>query len=352
MSVNGKILKILLCLVLSVFAINALGQESSTNKRTAAQSALAKKTGIAPHESLDSLALAPGQLTALPVITGEKSDFDKFTRELIQVQWRDNDPIDLYVIRPKGIARPRAVLYLYSYPTENNRFRDEGYCERITFGGVAAIGFVSALTGHRYHDRPMKEWFVSELPEALTLSVHDVQMVLDYLKQRGDLDLSDIGIFGQGSGATIAILAASVDSRIRKLDLLDAWGDWPVWMAKSSLVPDAERKAYLKPNFLASVAPLDPTRYLPKLTQQAIRLQYRSDDTVTPPGAAAKIAAAAPSGAQIVHYASAKEMYQATSGGRLFDWIKGQSKGTAKVAPDPSSVRPSTADASSQQSQW
>src|ERR1022692_4628664 len=76
-------------------------------------------------------------------------------------------------------------------------------------------GFVSALTGQRYHDRPMKEWFVSELPEALGSSVHDVQMILNYLADRNDLDMTRVGMYGQGSGGTIAILAASADPRLK-----------------------------------------------------------------------------------------------------------------------------------------
>lgn len=287
------------------------------------------------HESLDSLALAPGQLTAMPAIPGEKADYATFTRELVRVQWRFMDPIDLYVVRPKDVAKPPVVLYLYSYPTETNRFRDEGYCQRISNGGVAAIGFVSALTGQRYHDRPMKEWFVSELPEALTISVHDVQMVLDYLKRRGDFDLRDVGVFGQGSGGTIALLAATADPRIRVVDVLDPWGDWPQWMAKSTLVPDAERSNYLKAAFLASVAPLDPVKYLPKLTQQAVRLQYRSDDSVTPSEVAVNIASAAPPNVKVVHYANGKELYMQTGGGRLFDWIKDQLKADKRAHTRP-----------------
>jgi iron complex outermembrane receptor protein len=80
---------------------------------------------------------------------------------------------------------------------------------RATEGGFAAIGFVSALTGHRFHNRSMKEWFISELQEALGTSVHDVPMILNYLSTRGDLDMDNIGMFGQGSGGAIAILAAS-----------------------------------------------------------------------------------------------------------------------------------------------
>lgn len=347
MVLNNIRAKFWLFLALYFFSVHVLGQDSPAANMAAAQNAeIAKKMGIAPHESLDSLALAPGQLTTKPPIPGEKADFDTFTRELVRVQWRLNDPIDLYIVKPKGVVKPQVVLYLYSYPTETSRFRDEGYCQRITSGGVAAIGFVSALTGQRYHDRPMKEWFVSELEESLTLSVHDVQMIISYLKQRGDLDMNDVGVFGQGSGGTIALLAASVDSRIRAVDVLDPWGDWSQWIAKSSLIPETERSAYLKPSFLASVASVDPVKYLPKLTQQAVRLQYRSDDSVTPAEVSAKIAAAAPSNAQIVHYASGKDMYVSTSGGRLFDWLKTQLK--EKGASYSSSVHSSAAGTVSQ----
>src|ERR1035441_1223230 len=49
---------------------------------------------------------------------------------------------------------------------------------------------------------------------SLALTVHDVQMVLNYLETRGDLDMSRVGMFGQGSGGAIAVLAAAADSRI------------------------------------------------------------------------------------------------------------------------------------------
>jgi len=69
----------------------------------------------------------------------------------------------------------------------------------------------------------MKEWFVSELQESLGKSAHDVQMVLNYLADRGDVDMGNVGVFGVGAGGTIAVMAASVDSRIKAIDLLDPW---------------------------------------------------------------------------------------------------------------------------------
>jgi hypothetical protein len=275
-------------------------------------------------ENWSSLSLANTELHAEKPVRGERNDFPQFTRELFQVKWRLGDPIDLYVIRPKGVAKPPVILYLYSYPSETDRFRDNEYCTRLVQGGFAAVGFVSALTGQRYTMRPMKEWFVSELQEALGTSVHDVQMVLNFLSQRDDLDMNKVGMFGTGSGATIAILSAAADSRIKAIDLLEPWGDWPDWMAKSSLIPENERPNYLKPEFLQKVAPLDPVRWLPQLQSRRIRIQNLADDTITPRSAQERIEFAAPAAVKVQRLENAQRFQGTASGGRIFQWIKDQ----------------------------
>ncbi len=172
--------------------------------------------------------------------------------------------------------------------------------------------------------RPMKEWFVSELQEALGSSVHDVQMILNYLSQRDDLDASNVGMFGAGSGGAIAILAAAVDPRIKAIDVLGPWGDWPDWMAKSNLIPENERANYLKPEFLKQVAPLDPVLWLPHVKAQHIRVQDIADDTVTPKASQERIEAAAPTTAKVQRYESTRQFFAASSAGRLFQWLKEQ----------------------------
>ena len=146
------------------------------------------------------------------------------------------------------------MIYVYGYPSETDRYLDDGWCTRATAGGYAAVGFVPALTGQRYHGVPMKEWFVSELQQSLGESTHDVQMVLDYMAQRGDVDMNSVGMFGVGAGGTIAVAAASVDPRLKAIDLLDPWGDWPVWLATSEVIPDEERPEYVKREFEKKVA--------------------------------------------------------------------------------------------------
>jgi len=276
-------------------------------------------------EDWSSLSLATSELIPERPLLGEKDGDDpQFVRELLQVQWRQGDPIDLYVIRPKGVVKPPAILYLYSYPSETDIFRDDAFCTAATRDGFAAIGFVSALTGHRYTNRPMKEWFVSELQEALGSSVHDVQMILNYLSTRDDLDMSRVGMFGVGSGGAIAILAAAADPRIKTIDLIDPWGDWPEWLAKSSLIPEAERPNYLKPDFLKKVAPLDPVEWLPRLKSQRVRIQQVLDDSVTPRTAQERIKAAAPATAQIVAFDTTEQFSGAVSGDKVVQWVKDQ----------------------------
>lgn len=163
---------------------------------------------------------------------------------------------------------------------------------------------------------------MSDLPMALAASAHDVQMILNYLATRGDFDMEQVGMFGDGSGATIAILAAAVDSRIKTLDLLNPWGDWPDWMAKSTLIPENERPGFLKPEFLESAAPLDPLKWLPQLNTGKIRLQHVKSVTVTPEEARKKIEAAAPPNVQIQRYDDLPAFLKTVAGGKGFDWLK------------------------------
>jgi hypothetical protein len=250
------------------------------------------------------------------------NDMGHYTLELMQVQWRPGDPIDLYVMKPKGVTKPPVILYLYGYPTDTDIFKRPEYQELVTKNGVAAVGFVSALTGHRYHDRPMKEWFVSNLQESLATSAHDVQMVLNYLATRGDLDMNRVGMFTQGSGATIAILASAADPRIKLLEALDPWGDWPTWLATTPLMPENERPDYIKPEFLKKVAALEPLDWLPRIQAKMFRLDQDLLDNITPIVAKVKLRAAVPAGSSVVLFKNMDEFEAAFEDGKNLEWIQ------------------------------
>jgi hypothetical protein len=275
-------------------------------------------------ENFSTASLTGSQLHPDPPELVERTEEPGYTREWLTVQWRPGDPIYLYVVRPKKVQKPPVVIYLYGFPSETDVYRDDDWCEHVTAGGYAAVGFVPALTGHRYHDRSVKEWFVSELQESLAKSAHDVQMVLNYLATRGDVDMDRVGMFGEGAGGTIAVMAASVDSRIKAIDLLNPWGDWPAWMAKSEVIPDEERASYLKSEFLHQVAGFDPVSVLPALKTPHIGLIQSNDDVANTPEAAKEhMEAALPRGAKGRHAGNAAE-FEAHS----LDWLKLQLRPT------------------------
>jgi len=244
------------------------------------------------------------------------------TLEIIRVQWRWGDPIELYVMKPKGIVKPPVVLFLYGHNSDTDRFLDERFQEGATRNGFAAVGFVSALAGHRYHDRPMKKWFVSELDESLAVSAHDVQMILNYLGTRGDLDMTRVGMFAQDSGASIAILTSAVDPRIKVLDVVDPWGDWPEWIKGSPAVPEGERASLLSPEFLKKTSSLDPVTWLPKVQATKLRFQDALFAPTTPKVAKEKLRAAVPSGATVVVYKTPEDTKAIMSDTNVLDWIK------------------------------
>jgi hypothetical protein len=313
-----------------VCASEALAQETSVLKSLAPTPFVGDQASeqMSPQsEDWSTARLSDHEPSNAEPIVGQVDDSDPaFTRELTRVQWRAGDPIDLYIIKPKGIKKPQVILYLYSFPSENDRYLSAEFCRFLTRNGFAAIGFNPALTGNRDQGRPMKQWFVSELQESLATSAHDVQLVLNYLATRNDLNVERVGMFGDGSGATIAILAAAVDQRIQALDLLDPWGDWPDWIAKSTLVPEKERPEFLKPKFLDSVARLDPVQWLAELKTKKIRIQDVKSVTVTPTEARERIEGAAPAGTLIVRYEDAKAFLRTASTGQGFDWVKNQLK--------------------------
>lgn len=280
-------------------------------------------------EDYSVLPLEGNHLKLELAVLGEKDEKPgmPFTRERWHLLWRPGDPIDVYIVKPKGVEKPPVVLYLYSWPQDTDRFKEDYWCGATTGSGVAAVGFVSALTGHRleYRHAP-KEDFFTQLPESMGATVHDVQMILNFLDSRREFDMSRVGMLGQGSGGAIAILASAVDPRIKALDVLTPWGDWPVFLAKSTFVVKEERADLNKPEFLKTVAGLDPQQWFPKVKARSIRLQNVRKDGHMPDEAQEGMEAAAPETAEIDQFGDLGALYPAAANGLLLNWITTQLK--------------------------
>jgi hypothetical protein len=294
---------------------------SKSPSRPSPASTLFHEDWATPALLTSNLRIEPPQLASTDDLPG-----NNFVRQRYQVTWRPGDPFDLYVILPRGVSKPKVILYLYSFPDDTDLFKDDHWCEAATHGGYAAVAFVSALTGHRTRYRLLREWFVSEMAEALATSAHDVQLILDYLETRKDLDAGRVAMFGLGSGGSIAILASAVDSRIAVLDLVGPWADWHDWFEQTKIVRDEERANFLKPEFLAKVDPLDPVLWFPKTQAKSARLADIRQNTSMPDKAQQRLEASAPEVVWVDQYGNGKAFLAAEPPGMLFDWMKSELK--------------------------
>ena len=303
---------------------------SPKKKDSAAKGAPAKDDDY--REDFGALPVEKSSLKLDLAVLGEVDDKPglSYIRERWHLAWRPGDPIDVYILKPRGVEKPPVILYLYSYPQDTDRFKSDSWGAYATGSGAAAVGFVSAFTGHRLEFHAPKDNFFSQLEPALGSSVHDVQMILNYLSTRKDLDMSRVGMFGQGSGGSIAILASAADARIKALDVLTPWGDWPTFVAQSSFIPSEDRLKINTPDYLAKLAPLDPVAWLSKVKAKSLRIQNVRSDNHMPDAAQERLEAVAPDTAEINQYGDRAALVPAAANGRLLAWIHSQFQPDAK----------------------
>jgi hypothetical protein len=304
-------------------------KSASTTASVPAASSSEKDTEY--HEDFSTLSLQGSAYFPLPPALGQLDDNpqNSFVRELWQMAWRPADPIDLYICKPRGVSKPPVILFLYTYPSTTDRFKSDDWCGTVTAHGFAGVGFLSAYTGHRLEMRSPTATFFTDFQESLGATVHDVQLILNYLTARGDLDIDKVGMYGQGSGGTIAILASAADSRIKALDVLTPWGDWPGFFSQSRFVPKDRRDEYLAPAYLGKVSNLDPVAWLPKVKAKSVRIQNVRNSGPMPESSQERIEAVAPERAIINQYGDPAALVPHASGGALFDWLRAQLRPSA-----------------------
>lgn len=286
------------------------------------------------REDFSSLTLKGSAFFPLPPVLGQKDDNPKFPfiRERWQMMWRPADSFDLFVCKPRGSSgKLPVILYLYTSPGTTDRFKSDDWCMTMTAEGFAAVGFLSAYTGARLDMRSPAATFFTDFQESLASSVHDVQLILDYLATREDLDMTRVGMYGQGSGGTIAILASSVDKRIRAVDALTPWGDWPSFFAQSRYVAADKRAKFLAPEFQAKIAALDPLKVLPKVQARSLRIDDVRKSGPMSDASQERMEAAAPPSSIIYQYGDPAALVPHASAGALFAWLKTELQPKAKT---------------------
>src|ERR1700733_14712603 len=65
------------------------------------------------HEDWTTPSLVTSNLRPVRPLIGYSNDEGKYTVDLVRMQWRWGDPIDLYVMKPNGTKKPAVIVYLY-----------------------------------------------------------------------------------------------------------------------------------------------------------------------------------------------------------------------------------------------
>jgi hypothetical protein len=289
------------------------------------------------REDFASLSLQGSAFFPLPPFMGQEDNNPKlpFIRQRWQMMWRPADSIDLFVCKPRGATgKLPVILYLYSSPSSTDRFKSDDWCMTMTADGFAAVGFVSAYTGQRLSMRSPAATFFTDFQESIVSTVHDVQLILNYLATRDDMDMTRVGMYAQGSGGTIAILASSVDKRIQAIDVLTPWGDWPNFFAQSRYVSTEKRAKFLAPEYQAKIAPFDPVKVLPNVQARSVRIQDVRKSGPMPDASQERLEAAAPPTAVINQYGDPASLAAHAPLGVMFSWLRTelQSNAQPKVA--------------------
>src|SRR5262249_39989815 len=134
-----------LSLVLLISTVATTAQDTATNSKKIDHKTVVEPAKVQPAENWSAFNDLKTGLHAAASVMVQHEERKDFVREMVRVQWRASDPIDLWIVRPIIPGKVPVVLYLYSYSDVNDRFHDDGWCQRAVSDGFAAVGFVSAL---------------------------------------------------------------------------------------------------------------------------------------------------------------------------------------------------------------
>lgn len=227
------------------FAFNARSVAEARTWQRGARKALAECLGFLDEKKV---ALQPREI--------ERVDRGSYVRHKIVLRTMAKSQLPLYLLVPKGIAKPRAAvlaLHGHGYGVKDIVGLWEDGSERLTPDGyhkdfgcaLAERGFVVAAPeiscfGERQMANVAKFGAVGMSgtchnaatyammlgKSAAGLRVLDAMRVVDYLQTRKEIDRNNIGAMGISGGGMHTFFSAAIDSRIKASVVSGYFCDW------------------------------------------------------------------------------------------------------------------------------
>lgn len=155
----------------------------------------------------------------------------------------------------------------------------------------------------------------------------DLRRAIDYLERREECDPERIGYIGGSFGGMVGALLGGVDHRVAAPALLAGGGNWRTLLLGSEVfLPGIERDPRGFRRVLALLEPIDPARWVPRISPRPVLIAYGTRDRVIVPAAGRALARAAREPKRVVTHPGGHVALlsggNAKVVGELNDWLR------------------------------
>lgn len=188
----------------------------------------------------------------------------------------DGKRIAAFLVIPSGRERAPAALYVHWYASsepDSNRFEFLDEAIDLARRGQASLLVETMWSVPAwYGNRVQAEDYATSVNQ-----VKNLRRALDVLAADPRIDRDRIALVGHDFGGMYGTLAAAADARVKALGIMAATGSFSDWYMYGKFRLDGE--AYKQ--YVAKMAPLDPVKYMAKLTIPVL-MQFAESDFYVP----------------------------------------------------------------------
>lgn len=274
---------------------------------------LASQPGVDPATAFDYDRTKPLDIEE----TGRREDGGALLRDITYATLTGGRNAATLITPTASRAPGPAVLFVHWYgppaPTSNRtQFIPDGVA-------LARHGVTSLLI-----DTP---WSVPEYFKTRTRAadyarsvqqVRDLRRALDVLTAQPGLDPARLAFVGHDFGAMYGTLAAAHDPRVTHFVFMAGTASFSDWFLYGQPRLEGEPRQ----RFVDELAPLDPSRFLPRL-RGPLLMQFADKDEHVPAAQREVLVAAAPKGADVRVYQAGHELNEAATRDRIA-WLQKQ----------------------------
>jgi uncharacterized protein len=241
----------------------------------------------------------------------------------------DGERVPALFARPRGVAGP-FICVVYQGGLNGRKEAASPVWAPFGADGLATFTIDARYHGSRAHGN-LNSQAASRDPRLfermLRLSVIDLRRGLDYVETRDDCDPDHIGYLGVSFGGFLGALLAGTDKRVKATVLVAAGGHWATILKGTDLLlPRIERDPKRFSRALRLLAPLDPKRWVSRISPRPVFIITGRRDEVIVAAAGRALRDAARSPKRTYEYngnhadALGRASYQV--GVRLLDWLE------------------------------